>query len=103
MIKKKIEDIRYARKTVRDIRAQFRKQEKNFCCYDTRKMVCCGDPCYVSPDLEPCPRYDINTRCPDKKCPMHDWNSMHYDTYIKLCDAKWELFWAYLNFFKRSK
>ena len=102
MIKKKIDDIRVARKKVRDIRAEFAKQEKNFCCYDTRNMVC-GDPCYVSPDLEPCPKYDICTHCVDKECSHYDWNSQHYNTYIKLCSAKWELLMAYGNFFKRSK
>lgn len=103
MYKERIQDYKKAKADVRILRTEFGKLEKNFRCVQKNKnLVCSGDVC-GNDGLAPCKKYELTVKCPYVDCLSHRWNENHYQTYIKLCNAKMDRFLAFLNLFTRIK
>ncbi len=100
MIGKKLKEFRTSVANMRAVRAAFDEQEKHFGCLDNKNLVCAGDPCDNNgADIPRCKKYELNVHCPDTTCPYREWNTRHYNTYIKLCNAWMDRFEAFLNLF----
>ena len=104
MFKDKIREYKVAKTNACQAQSEFKKLEKNFSCYDTWGMLCAGNPCENNgAEIPKCRQYDITVRCQCTECKNHDWNTQHYNAYIKLCNAKMDKFLAFVNLFKRTK
>lgn len=101
MIGKKWKDFRNSVATMRAVRAEFNDQEKHFECLDRNKnLVCAGDPCENNGvEIPRCKKYEVSVRCQDTTCPYREWNTKHYNTYIKLWNVGMDCFESFLNLF----
>ncbi len=101
MIGKKWKEFRTSVANMRAVRVEFNEQEKNFGCLERNKnLVCTGDPCDNNGvEIPPCRKYELSVHCPDTTCPYREWNTKHYNTYLKLWNSGMDCFEAFLNLF----